>query len=39
MDNINLMEYWINSSEEDYNVMKYIYKGKKNRNEYSSRGR
>ena len=30
MDNINLMEYWINSSEEDYNVMKYLYKGKKN---------
>ena len=30
MDNINLMEYWINSSEEDYKEMKYLYKGKKN---------
>ncbi len=30
MDNINLMEYWLNSSEEDYNVMKYLYNGKKN---------
>lgn len=30
MDNINLMEYWLNSSEEDYNVMKYLYGGKKN---------
>lgn len=30
MDNINLMEYWLNSSEEDYNVMKYLYSGKKN---------
>ena len=30
MDNKNLMEYWLNSSEEDYNVMKYLYKGKKN---------
>lgn len=30
MDNINLMEYWINSSEEDYNVMKYLYSGNKN---------
>ena len=27
MDN---MEYWLNSSEEDYNVMKYLYSGKKN---------
>ena len=24
------MEYWLNSSEEDYNVMKYLYSGKKN---------
>ncbi len=30
MEPINLVEYWINSSEEDYNVMKYLYKGKKN---------
>lgn len=30
LDNINLMEYWLNSSEEDYNVMKYLYSGKKN---------
>ena len=30
MDNLNLMEYWINSSDEDYNVMQYLYKGKKN---------
>ncbi len=30
MDNINLMEYWQNSSDEDYNVMKYLYSGKKN---------
>lgn len=30
LDSINLMEYWLNSSEEDYNVMKYLYKGKKN---------
>lgn len=30
MDNIDLMKYWQNSSEEDYNVMKYLYSGKKN---------
>lgn len=30
LDNINLMEYWQNSSDEDYNVMKYLYSGKKN---------
>ena len=24
------MKYWLNSSEEDYNVMKYLYNGKKN---------
>lgn len=30
MDNINLMEYWLKSSDEDYNVMKYLYSGKKN---------
>ncbi len=30
LDNINLMEYWQKSSDEDYNVMKYLYSGKKN---------
>lgn len=30
MDNLNLMEYWMNSSDDDYNVMQYLYKGKKN---------
>lgn len=30
LDNINLMEYWENSSDEDYNVMQYLYSGKKN---------
>ena len=30
MENKNLIEYWLNSSEEDYNVMKYLYSGKKN---------
>ena len=30
MDNINLMEYWLKSSDEDYNVMNFLYKGKKN---------
>lgn len=30
MDNKSLMEYWLNSSEEDYNVMKYLFNGKKN---------
>ena len=30
MDNLNLMEYWLNSSDEDYNVMQYLYKGNKN---------
>lgn len=30
MDNINLMKYWLKSSDEDYNVMKFLYKGKKN---------
>lgn len=30
MDNINLMEYWENSSDEDYNVMNVLYSNKKN---------
>lgn len=30
MDNINLMEYWLKSSDEDYNVMNFLYNGKKN---------
>ena len=32
MDNINLMEYWQNSSDEDYNVMLDLKE--KNRNTY-----
>ena len=30
MDNINLMEYWQKSSDEDYNVMNVLYTNKKN---------
>ena len=30
MDNINLMEYWIKSSDEDYDVMKVMVENKKN---------
>lgn len=30
MESINLVEYWLKSSEEDYKVMKYLYTGKKN---------
>ena len=30
MNNIDLMNYWIESSDEDYNVMKILYKNKKN---------
>ena len=30
MNNIDLMNYWIESSNEDYNVMKVLYKNKKN---------
>ena len=30
MDNINLMKYWINSSDEDYDAMQVMYKNKKN---------
>ena len=30
LDNINLMEYWIKSSDEDYDVMKVMVENKKN---------
>ena len=30
MNNMDLMKYWIKSSDEDYNVMKFLYSGKKN---------
>lgn len=30
MDNINLMEYWIKSSDEDYDVMQVMVENKKN---------
>lgn len=30
MENVNLMQYWESSSDEDYNVMQYLYSGKKN---------
>lgn len=30
MNNIDLMNYWIESSDEDYNVMKVLYGNKKN---------
>lgn len=30
MDNINLMQYWESSSDEDYNVMNVLYSNKKN---------
>lgn len=30
MDNINLMEYWLNSAEKDYDTMKVMYENKKN---------
>ena len=30
MNNIDLMNYWIKSSDEDYNVMKILYNNKKN---------
>lgn len=30
MNNIDLMNYWIESSDEDYNVMKVLYNNKKN---------
>lgn len=30
MDNINLMEYWLNSSDEDYDAMQVMFNNKKN---------
>ena len=30
MDNINLMQYWVNSSDEDYDTMQVMFKNKKN---------
>lgn len=30
MDNISLMRYWVNSSDEDYDAMQVMYKNKKN---------
>lgn len=30
MDNIDLMEYWVNSSDNDYDTMKVLYENKKN---------
>ena len=30
MNNIDLMNYWIESSDEDYNVMNVLYRNKKN---------
>lgn len=30
MDNINLMNYWLNSSDEDYDAMQVMFKNKKN---------
>ncbi len=30
MNNIDLMNYWIESADEDYNVMKVLYNNKKN---------
>lgn len=30
MNNIDLMRFWIESSDEDYNVMKVLYKNNKN---------
>ena len=30
MNNIDIMNYWIESSDEDYNVMNVLYKNKKN---------
>ena len=30
MTNIDLMNYWIESSDEDYNVMNVLYNSKKN---------
>ena len=30
MDNIDLMNYWVNSSDEDYEAMQIMFKNKKN---------
>lgn len=30
MDNIDLMNYWFNSSDKDYDTMQFLYKGNKN---------
>lgn len=30
MDNINLMEYWLNSADRDYETMKIMYENKRN---------
>ena len=30
MNNIDLMNYWIENSDEDYNVMQVLYSNKKN---------
>ena len=30
MDSINLMKYWVDSSDEDYDAMQVMYKNKKN---------
>ena len=30
MDNINVMEYWLNSAERDYDTMKVMFENKKN---------
>ena len=30
MDNISLIKYWVNSSDEDYDAMQVMYKNKKN---------
>lgn len=30
MNNVDLMNFWLESSEEDYNVMNVLYNNKKN---------
>ena len=30
MDNINLMQYWLNSSDRDYETMKIMFENKRN---------
>ena len=34
MDNINVMKYWLNSAERDYDTMKVMYENKKKYKEY-----